>query len=87
MANLPQIASAAGAGAPAAEGSAPLGPVAILLVTIVFLLGLFALGAVLLARSSHRRGGADRRPAPPPSPDAWREAGRRLTAPPEAGEE
>jgi hypothetical protein len=87
MAMLPQVASAAGAGAPAAEGAAPLGPVAILLVTIVFLLGLFALGAVLLARSNHRQAGADRRSAPQPPLDAWREAGRRLTPPPEAGEE
>ena len=48
------------------------------------LLGLFALAAVLLARSSHRRvepGG--KRPPEPPT-DAWQEAGRRLT-PPEAG--
>jgi hypothetical protein len=52
----------------------------VVLVTIVGLLALFALGAILLARSSHRRLESTGKPeADPPPPDAWREAGRRLT--------
>jgi hypothetical protein len=61
-----------------------VGPVAIVLGTIVLLLGLFALAAVLLARSSHRRAEPGSKRPPEPPTDPWQEAGRRL-APPEAG--
>ncbi|MHC4082523.1 MAG: hypothetical protein ACYS15_13040 [Planctomycetota bacterium] len=78
------LAAAAGAPAPGLESSASLGPTVILIGTIVLLLGVFALGAVLLAGSHRRRlktGGE--RPARDPQTDAWQEAGRRLEVPEE----
>jgi hypothetical protein len=63
-------------------GTAPVVPAAILLGLVVLALGLFALGAVLLARSHRRRlRSHDRLREEPPAAgptDAWREAGRRL---------
>jgi hypothetical protein len=74
------------AGGPAGGDPASLGPVVIVLGTIVVLLVLFGLGAVLLARS-HRRDTrtADRR-AQEPVTDAWQEAGRRLKTPDESAD-
>jgi hypothetical protein len=64
-----------------AQGAASLGPAVLLTGTIVLLLGLFAAGAILLARS-HRRRLARSGPRPAePLTDAWQEAGRRLGPP------
>jgi cbb3-type cytochrome oxidase subunit 3 len=58
---------------------ARLGWAALTLVLITLLLLLFVVALVLIALGRRRRHAANlRRGAPPPSEDAWREAGRRL---------
>lgn len=77
-------------GAPAEPGggsSLSVGPAIVLFVTIVLLLGLFALGAVLLARSHRRRLAAADRGTAATSPDPWQEAGRRLRVPDEGADD
>ena len=77
------LAAASGAGGPGGDSSASLGPVVLLVGTIVGLLALFALGAVLLAGFHRRRLKTGNERPPDPHTDAWREAGRRLRVPPE----
>ena len=59
------------------------GAALVLLGTIVLVLGVFAVGVLLLMRSHRSRITPDRRRASPLLPDAWQEAGRRLTPPDE----
>ncbi len=75
------VVSASGA-APPAEGGSAVASAFLLVGTLTLLLGLFALVAILLTRSHHRRQGALRRDRETgPAPDAWEEAGRRLKVP------
>ena len=78
MAMPSSIVAAAGAAAPPGGESVSVGSVIVLFGTIVLLLGLFALGVVILARSHRRRLAAADRATPQPHTDAWAEAGRRL---------
>ena len=75
------LAVASGAGGPGGDSSASLGPVVLLVGTIVGLLALFALGAVLLAGFHRRRIETPQEGSPDPRTDAWQEAGRRLRVP------
>ena len=77
------LAAASGAGGPGGDSSASLGPVVLLVGTIVGLLALFALGAVLLAGFRRRRLETGNETPPQPHTDAWQEAGRRLRVPEE----